>query len=307
MAARNGDDRRRLTCPSVGLSLPRLPQKGTDAGGHGSYTGQMMERVQSDAKRRISRPPFLQQEAVEGPVQADERRSARDSETRPTGCEGSEADKARTCAEPVTPTEIQRRRARLVTQEKDDPRNPPGGEVGPKHAHQRPLLEVSPLDGRVELDATAGIGETHAEIDVFDRRSRKPLLVETAARFEGISPHRAESGPEGCRRPRPLVMDVVVEEVAKGRDQTGASGLVVVRAEHRDELRVASEVGTNTTEGIDVNGNIRIDENEDVAARPLSTEISRPGRAKGGRLVDNDQLVRNITRPFNRADARVER
>jgi hypothetical protein len=102
-------------------------------------------------------------------------------------------------------------------------------------------------------------------------------------------------------------MDVVVEEVAKARDQTGASGLVVVRAEHRDELRVGGEVATNTTEGIGVNGDIRIDENEDVAARSLSAEVSRPGRAKGGRLVDDDQLVRNVSRAFDRPDACVER
>lgn len=102
-------------------------------------------------------------------------------------------------------------------------------------------------------------------------------------------------------------MDVVVKKVAEARNQTGAGGLVVVGAEHGDELRVGGEVGTNTSEGIAVNGDIRIDEDEHVAVRPLSAEVSSLRRAERGRLLDDNQLVRHIARASNRVEARVKR
>ena len=102
-------------------------------------------------------------------------------------------------------------------------------------------------------------------------------------------------------------MDVVVEKVAEARNQTGASGLVVVGAEHGNELRVSGEVRTNTSEGIGVNSNICIDENEDVAVRPFSAEVSSLRRAERGRLLDDNHLVWHIARALNRFEAGVKR
>jgi hypothetical protein len=48
-----------------------------------------------------------------------------------------------------------------------------------------------PLYERIEDDAAPLVDESHAQIDVFDRRLRKGALVEAAARVERISTNGA--------------------------------------------------------------------------------------------------------------------
>src|SRR5947208_6729471 len=113
---------------------------------------------------------------------------------------------------------------------------------------------MSALNSWVEKDAGSAGGEPGAEIDVFDGRTGKAVLVEAADSFERLAPNRAEARPERRGRPRPLVVDMVVQQIAEVGHEPVPGRVVVVRAEHRGEIRIGFEGATNPSEGVRVHG-----------------------------------------------------
>src|SRR5436309_13312298 len=78
-------------------------------------------------------------------------------------------------------------------EQQQNPRQRAAAEVSVDHRAQRPLLQVRPLDRRVEDAATAAPCKAHAELHVLNRRVREAILVEAPARRERM--------PSDCAKP----------------------------------------------------------------------------------------------------------
>ncbi len=120
-----------------------------------------------------------------------------------------------------------------------DPRRAARGEVRAHHRAQRPALEVRAACGRVQRDARPGGVQAHAELDVLDRRPREAAVVEAAGGVERLATDRAEAGPERLGGTGRAGVDVVVQEVAKARDELGRGGRGVVGAEDGGETGIS--------------------------------------------------------------------
>ena len=103
------------------------------------------------------------------------------------------------------------------------------------------------------------------------------LLVEPADLEEGAAPHRPEPGPEGLRRARRLLVDLVMEQVAKAGHRPGRLGRVVVGAEHGVEPRVLEGVA-QARERVAVDDDVGVDERDDVAPRRARRRRFAPRR-----------------------------
>jgi hypothetical protein len=196
----------------------------------------------------------------------------------------------------VATAEVQRTRARAALHDELQPRNAATQQVGLGHLEERPLLQVLSLNGRVEHDSTTARVQSHAELDVLDGCPRETRLVEAAERLECVPSHRTEAGPEGRRRSRAFVVDVVVQEVAERRDDAVRARIVVVGAEDRRQLRVDREGVSNPPEDVRMHLDVRVDEHEHIAHCPARPEVARRGGADPCREFDDDDLVRRIVR-----------
>ena len=173
--------------------------------------------MQADAQRRLGRAPAAQQQGVEAAVERDQRAGRRERERGPPRHERARRRDRGQRAEAVAPAEVERARAALVEQQRD-PGHAARREVGAQHLHEAPALEMRALDLGPQLDARAGGGHPHPELDVLDRGDRVALGVEAAGGQERLAAHRAESRPRrslpgrgrrgarrggaGCGRPR---------------------------------------------------------------------------------------------------------
>ena len=86
-------------------------------------------------------------------------------------------------------------------------------------------------------------------------------------------------------------MDGVVEEVAEGGHRSLGRDGVVVGAEEGDELRVARERRADAGEGVTVDEDVRVDEDDELGRRSPHPGVASHGRAGAGRLGDDDDLV----------------
>jgi hypothetical protein len=125
-----------------------------------------------------------------------------------------------------------------------------------------------PLNRRVENDALPAHVESHAELDVLHRRVREPLLVETTELEEDVAPDGSEPGPKRGRNTGALVMNMVVEQVAEIGNDPAVRRIVIVGAEHSREVCVTRKRRADSSEGIVVNLDVRVDKDDDVPARP---------------------------------------
>ena len=266
-----------------------------------------MDGVEADAGGRARQSLPAHEQRVEAAVEREQRDGAGADEPRPSNgdapCEAEGGERA----EPVTGAQVERARAAASLEHELRPRKPAAGEVGPHHRGQRPALEVPALEKRVGGDPRSARGEPQAELEVLDGRRRVAVGVEAAGGEEGLTPDRAETGPERLRRPRSLLVHVVVEEVAEARHERGVGGVVVVGAEERVEARVGGEGRADAREGVAVRLHVGVDEQEDVAGRAAGTLVpggSRPGRR--GR-IDDDHLLRRLVGGSDRGQAAGER
>ena len=144
-------------------------------------------------------------------------------------------------ADAMAPREVQRAARAAALERERHPRHAARGEVRAHHRAQRPALEVRAAHRRVQGDPRAGGAQAHAELDVLDRRPLEAPLVEAAGGVERLAADRAEAGPERLGRTGRARVDVVVQEVAKARDELRRGGVGVVGAEDRVEAGVGVE------------------------------------------------------------------
>jgi hypothetical protein len=204
-------------------------------------------------------------------------------------------------AQTVPPAQIQVARARAVLQEQVHPGDAPDREIGPDHAGQCPALQVLPPDLGVEDDLGAVAREPHSELDVLDR-----MIGEAAGSLEGAAADRAEPGPERHRGTRRGLVDVVVEQVPERGDGARRAGVVVIRAEERDQRRIVAEPRANLGEDVVVHLDVRVDEDQHVSLRLLRSEVARLRRRRPMRALDDDHLVGRLGGTVDRPEARVQ-
>ena len=187
------------------------------------------------------------------------------------------------------------------------PRDAAAEEICPRHAFDRPPLEMLPLDRRIEDDSTAVRDQTHAEIDVLDRRLGETELIEPAERDEELSADRPEASPESCRWTGTLLMNVVVKKVAKVGDHAVGCRIVVVGAKHRTEISVGFEGSPDANKRVRVDFDIRVDEDDDIAARTKGADIPGLTGAGGHRPIDDNELLRRFNAGLYGRDAARKR
>lgn len=267
----------------------------------------MVNDVQRQARGHDGRATLSQEQPVEGLVERDDQnqqpRGQRQSLASERHHERKRCD--RRC--PVSPAQIQSGRARAATQEQRDPRDAPSREVGIDHPNQRPSLQMLALEERIENDAAALVDDSHAQVDVFDRRLREASLVKSAAHQERISTDCTQPGPEGGRRTCRRLVYVVMQQIAEvGNDAAGAR-IVVVRAEQRGQSGIARKGRLDSRERVRMYRYVGVDEDDDVTARAAGPRVPRRGGPYFAWSVHHDQLRGRVDGGFDRAEALVER
>ncbi|OLT14681.1 hypothetical protein BJF78_17800 [Pseudonocardia sp. CNS-139] len=100
-------------------------------------------------------------------------------------------------------------------------------------------------------------------------------------------------------------MDVVVQQVAEGRD--GAAGLdVVVGAEERGQVRLGLERGLDPGERVGVHLDVGVDEDEHVTGGAAGAGVAGVAGGEVGGTVDEHDLV-DVARAVERGQAPGQR
>ena len=92
-----------------------------------------------------------------------------------------------------------------------------------------------------------------------------------------VAPDGAEPGPERRRGAGRAGVDVMVQEVAKARDELWGGRVLVVGAEDRVQPRIGVEALAQQAQRVRVDLDVGIDEDDDLALRARD-----PGVARGG-------------------------
>jgi hypothetical protein len=162
------------------------------------------------------------------------------------------------------------------------------------------------LDRWIEDDATSLCMEAHPQLDVLHRGFREPLFVEPPKCQKDVTPDRAEPGPERRGGSGAFVVDVMVEEVTEVGDDADGPGIIIVGTEDGGKARVLFKGTANPDECVAVHLDVRVDEDEHIAARLLRAEISRRCWTKVVWAVDHDELLRALRCPSNSRDGAIE-
>ena len=205
----------------------------------------------------------------------------------------------------MTPAEVEDLCARSLAQQQRSPGNAAPAEVGQDHAAQCPALQMRAEQEWIEPDL-ADARQTSAELDVLDRRGWVPLGIEPADAEERVATNGAETRPERRRRTRGLLVHVMVQEVAKARNDARRLGRVVVRAEDGDQLR-GLERAADPLERIGVRQHVGVDEDEHVTSCAVRTVVAGGRWPRELALVDDDDFLRRVVRLANRLQAPRER
>src|SRR6266508_1053237 len=267
----------------------------------------MVQCMKTDSRDALDRTATADEEGVERGVQQDERGGGGAGEPEAPGDEPGGAGERRGRREPVAPAEVERARAAAALREQLHPGDSAAEQVGLDHPVEAPRLQVRASDLRLEQDERAGLEQAHAELDVLDRGPRVALRVEAAGGEERVPPDRAESRPEGRRRPGRARVHVMVQEVAEGRDDAVGGRCVVVGAEEGGQLRVGVEGRADPAERVRVDEYVGVDEDEHVAGRVPCADVASSAGTDERRVVDDEELLRRLLRSADRLRARVQR
>src|SRR5919198_3406066 len=250
----------------------------------------MMQGVDADGRNGLGWTPPPEDEQIERAIEDDQRDRARDRGRRPAPRDGEGPDHARGGAEPVGPAEIEMSRQPPRTKQERDPGHAPPREVAEQHRTKRPALEVRSLDGGLEANAAAVGSKAHPELDILDRRVPEGPRVETVDAKELAPSDRAESRPEGLHRATCLLVDVVVEEVAKPGDRSTGGRRLVVGADYGGGRRSGRERAADQGQRVAMDRDVGVDERKDLAAGAVGARVAGGGGTGVRRFGDHDQL-----------------
>lgn len=254
-----------------------------------------------------ARAATAQQQGVERSVERDHQRHHASGEHKFPADQAHPKQDRRTRAGPIAPTEIQSGRPGTGLEDELQPWHTSLEEIGLRHAPQRPLLEMLSLNRRVEQNATSGRVKTHPQFDVLDRGPRESLFVEAAEVEEHVTADRAQPSPKRSGDACALLMNVMVQQVPKLRNEACDGGIVVVRAEESCESFIPIECAPDSVEHVSMDFDVGIHEDQNIAARLPRSKISRRCGTKMMGAVDDDQLFGTVCRAFDRCDHPTER
>src|SRR5689334_22064809 len=78
-----------------------------------------------------------------------------------------------------------------------------------------------------------------------------------------------------------MMVNIMVLQILIQRDQTAMRGAVIIRAKQRSNFRSFYKMALDTSQGIPVNHNISINEDQNISLCVSYTSITSPGRSNG--------------------------
>lgn len=250
--------------------------------------------MKADSGGSLYRPPSAQEKGIEAGVQQQEQPQRGTRGAGATKCERAHQRNRCERAEPVSPAEVEPGRGSSGPEKQRHPGHSAAMEVRADHLPKRPTLEVGPLNLGIEPELRPGVGEPHAELDVFDARLGVATRIEAAGPAECVEPNRPEAGPEGRGPTWRALVDEVVQQVPEARDGSRRLGRVVVRAEERHEVGVTFERRADPPERVSVRQDVCVHEHEDVSFGLCSAFVAGGGGTRSRGVVHHDHLLRWI-------------
>ena len=191
---------------------------------------------------------------------------------------------------------------RAAPLDQEHPRHASAEDVGADHPEQRPPLHVRRLNVAGEDDPAARPRQPIAQLDVLDRRPGVEPRVETAEFEEDLAADHPAAGPECVSRPGvaielALLVHVMVQQVAELAHDARRSRLVVVRAEQRRQPRIGHEPRHPASIVSRVDGHVGVEEEDQVARRPLGAAIAGRRRALRAVVAQHDRACLSARRP----------
>ncbi len=98
-------------------------------------------------------------------------------------------------------------------------------------------------------------------------------------------------------------MNVVMQQIPKGRHRGPHYRAIVVRPEHSREPRVVYEPVAQTNKHVRMNDDVSVDEDDNVAGRFRSPIVARLAGAGERRFLDDDDLLGWLLSAINRIEA----
>jgi hypothetical protein len=179
--------------------------------------------------------------------------------------------------------------------------------IGPDHLRDRPVLEMSPLQARIELHPRADGRQPHAELDVLDARLAITLRVEPAGLREDVAAHSAEPSPKRRGGAARALVHEVVKEIAESGHRAGCLRRVVVGSEDGRQLGISVEGGSDAAERVGVGKDVGVNEHEHVSLGLLRPGVACSSRARSCRRLHDDQFLGRFLRVPDCRDAACER
>src|SRR5207245_1441989 len=154
------------------------------------------------------------------------------------------------------------------------PRDSALPEICGEHGREVPSHEVLYLDVRPQQDPVPLSAQAPAELDVLDLGSGIVPLVKHPDLEEGRAANRTTARPECLGLPRPLLVHVVMQQVAILRNDPGCWRSGIVRAERRTERWLRGKEVRETVQGVVVHPHVCVEEDEYVAPTNFGSSVS---------------------------------
>ncbi len=129
-------------------------------------------------------------------------------------------------------------------------------------------------------NTVAGPGEAIPQLDVFNGRAGISVRVEPAVLEKEGAAHGTATRPEGVHSPNSrvessLLVHEMVEQVAVSADDAASGWRIVVRTEERSQRRVAVEPGCSPSQGVGMDCDVGVEEEQERRLRGVGPEVAR--------------------------------
>jgi hypothetical protein len=123
---------------------------------------------------------------------------------------------------------------------------------------------VPALDAGVQENLVACGGDPSAQLDVFDRRPMIAIRIEASVPDKDVTAHGSAARPKGRDRPGRLAMREVVQQVSVLREEPRLTRGIVIGPYDGRQVRGLREVPQESLNGIVMDADVRINENDNL-------------------------------------------
>ena len=142
------------------------------------------------------------------------------------------------------------------------------------------MLQMLHLDISVQSQLSVRLKQPITQIDIFDGRGMVVVLVETAEIEEDLPSNGAATAPKRrCHAVRMLVHESMHQIAVLGHEVLGGRG-TVIRAHDRIKLWIPGELGDDLRYRIGIGADVRIEEEQNLAASCFRPDVSGPRGTK---------------------------